>query len=266
MDDLTFIKWGGSLITDKNTPMTANLDLIHSLVSQFSEIIKANPNHKFILGHGSGSFGHSVAHQYKTKQGVNSVDDWQGFSRVWIAANTLNQIVGSVLGEYQIQFMTFPPSVNFLAKNGRVDNFYSNPIQMALNSHIIPVVFGDVVFDSQIGGTILSTEDIFFSLALIFQPKQILLAGLSEGVFADFPENKSLISKITPATNNEAMHAITHSSSVDVTGGMIEKVKINLQLVTKLPKLEVSIFSGSKNGNMKIAFEGGDIGTKIVKE
>lgn len=266
MDNLTFIKWGGSLITDKDTPMTANYELILSLASQLSEIIKANPGHKFLLGHGSGSFGHSVAHQYQTRNGVCSDEDWRGFIEVRRAAHALNKIVAAALDEFQIQYMIFPPSVNFLAKNGKADTFFLEPIEIALNDNIIPIVFGDVVFDSTLGGTILSTEDVFYSLAQILKPKKILLAGLSAGVFADFPVNKERIPKITPQSIKNDLQTITQSGSIDVTGGMIEKVKIMLKLIEYLPKLEVSIFSGSKTGNIKIAFDGGDIGTRIVKE
>lgn len=56
---------------------------------------------------------------------------------------------------------------------------------MALANGILPVVYGDVVFDEVRGGTILSTEDLFQHLAHQLHPERVLLAGLEAGVWAD---------------------------------------------------------------------------------
>jgi isopentenyl phosphate kinase len=44
-----------------------------------------------------------------------------------------------------------------------------------------------------LGGTILSTEDLFTYLAGLLHPEQILLAGNEPGVWADFPKNSRLL-------------------------------------------------------------------------
>jgi isopentenyl phosphate kinase len=48
------------------------------------------------------------------------------------------------------------------------------------------------------GGTILSTEDLFVYLAESLKPKSILIAGLEEGVFSDYPACHSVIPKLSP--------------------------------------------------------------------
>ena len=63
---------------------------------------------------------------------------------------------------------------------------------------MIPLVNGDTIFDDQRGGTILSTEDLFIYLARQLHPERILLAGLEEGVWADYPACTQLIGEITP--------------------------------------------------------------------
>lgn len=57
--DVTLVKLGGSLITRKDTPDTARLDVIHRLARELARAQSAG--HRLVLGHGSGSFGHPAA-------------------------------------------------------------------------------------------------------------------------------------------------------------------------------------------------------------
>ena len=118
MNDLVFIKWGGSLITNKNQPMTPRKKIIQELSNELANIIRYHEDTKFILGHGSGSFGHSVAKSYDTRSGVSSPEQWHGFSNVWHAAHELNNMVMNSLFEAGISSLAFPPSSTFLTKKG----------------------------------------------------------------------------------------------------------------------------------------------------
>jgi isopentenyl phosphate kinase len=50
---------------------------------------------------------------------------------------------------------------------------------------------------------------------------------------------------------------------VDVTGGMLSKVTQSLEMVATLPGLQVLIFTGEKAGNLAVALEGQNLGTRI---
>jgi isopentenyl phosphate kinase len=56
MDELVFLKLGGSLITDKTRPYTPRLDILALLAEQI-----AAANVRMVLGHGSGSCWHTAA-------------------------------------------------------------------------------------------------------------------------------------------------------------------------------------------------------------
>jgi isopentenyl phosphate kinase len=128
---------------------------------------------------------------------------------------------------------------------------------------LLPVVYGDVVFDSQRGGTIFSTEDIFGYLAQEMNPERILLAGLEDGVYTDYPECKQLIHEITPVNFEEVAPALSGSAAPDVTGGMASKVRQMLTLVQANPSIAISIFSGEQVGNIKNALLGAYFGSQI---
>jgi isopentenyl phosphate kinase len=150
-----------------------------------------------------------------------------------------------------------------IAEAGQIVSWPVEPIQSALRVGLLPILFGDVVFDRQWGGTIQSTEELFIYLAHQLSPRRILLAGLEEGVWADFPHKKHLIPCIHPGNFDELQSRIMGSSATDVTGGMLAKVTSMLALVQQIPNLEVLIFSGLKPGCLSRALRGENPGTLI---
>ena len=58
---LTFLKLGGSLITDKDSPHTARPEILRRLAEEIAAARQHNPAMQLIIGHGSGSFGHMPA-------------------------------------------------------------------------------------------------------------------------------------------------------------------------------------------------------------
>ena len=69
MKELVFLKLGGSLITDKTQPYTPRLDIIEDAALQISTTLRQHPELRLVLGHGSGSFGHVAASEYRTRDG-----------------------------------------------------------------------------------------------------------------------------------------------------------------------------------------------------
>jgi isopentenyl phosphate kinase len=261
--NLQFLKLGGSLITDKTRPHSPRLDLMARLADEIVAARRRDISMQLILGHGSGSFGHVPASQYGTRQGVKSKEEWQGFVEVWREAIALNRLVIESLGEAGLPAVAFPPLASVIARDGRVEKWDLSPIIASLQAGLLPVVFGDVVFDSFRGGTILSTEDLFDYLARRLTPRTLLFAGLEPGVWIDFPACTQLIEEITPSNLSGIAAAIGASAATDVTGGMISKVQQSLELVRDIPGLEVRIFSGEISGLLERALLGEPVGTVI---
>lgn len=260
----TFLKLGGSLITDKDRPHTARPDTLRRLAEEIARARQAAPGLQLLIGHGSGSFGHVPAKKYGTRQGVSSPAEWQGFVEVWHEARALNQIVLEILAAAGLPVISFPPSASILARDGAIEHWKIDPLQSALKAGLIPLIFGDVIFDSIRGGTILSTEELFFHLTSRLNPQRILIAGIEAGVWEDFPACTRLLSTITPASYPSLATHIGSSASTDVTGGMLAKVENMVNLVSRHPGLEAFIFSGSQPGHLQEALQGGCPGTHIL--
>jgi isopentenyl phosphate kinase len=260
---LVFLKLGGSLITEKNLPHTPRMDVLGRLSGEIAEALTKNPDLQIVLGHGSGSFGHVPASKYKTRQGVKSSKEWGGFVEVWREAAELNHMVLQALEKAGLPALAFPPSAMVTARQGKVDSWNLDPLQYALDRGLLPVINGDVVFDRALGGTILSTEDLFTYLAQQFRPVQILLAGIEPGVWADFPDNTRLLLEITPKSFSQISAGLRDSTATDVTGGMADKVRQVISMIEAIPGLRASIFSGEEPGNIRRALLGEALGTEI---
>jgi len=261
--NIVFLKLGGSLITVKNQPHTPRLDVLERLSQEIAEARAQNRELQIILGHGSGSFGHVPASKYKTRLGVKTAEEWTGFVEVWRQATELNRLVMQALGNAGLPALAFSPSASVITDQGKVVKWNLDPLLLALEKGLLPVIYGDVVFDLKLGGTILSTEDIFAHLARYIRPTRLLLAGIEPGVWEDFPRNISLVPEIAPRNLPQLEAGLRGSFATDVTGGMADKVKQTIALIELYPELKASIFSGEIPGNVRQALLGETLGTEI---
>jgi isopentenyl phosphate kinase len=262
-DLLQFVKWGGSLITDKNTASTARPEVLARLAGELAEYFRRQPGARVVLGHGSGSFGHVPATLYHTRLGVHSPEEWLGFLNVWRQASSLNNLVMDALRQAGLPAIALQPSAAIVASNGKVSQWTLGPLQAALEAGLLPVIFGDVIFDSLLGGTIFSTEDLFDYLATQMKPARVLLAGLEAGVWADYPECTKLAPQLFPEDLPAFEQSLQGSAATDVTGGMSSKVRQALALVQQVPDLEVLIFSGADPGALLRTLLGEPAGTRL---
>lgn len=262
-DRLVFLKLGGSLITDKNAAHTAHRDVLARLAAEIASALQKDPGLHLVLGHGSGSFGHFAAQKYGTYAGVHSESEWRGFAEVWKEARALNEIVMDTFVQAGLPVMAFPASAIVVTSKRAVLRCETETLQKALQHHLIPVVQGDVVFDTILGGTILSTEDQFFHLAVRLEPQRILLAGVEPGVWSDYPACTTLFDRIRLNDYTKIASALGASAGVDVTGGMAQKVSRMLDVIRATPRLEIRIFSGVESNSIERALLGAESGTLL---
>ncbi len=280
-NETIFLKLGGSLITDKDTPYTPRLDKLQELAREIKAVLDSRPNLTLILGHGSGSFGHTAAKMYGTRDGAplrlppnlggesrrdeGGKNYWKGFAEVRFQAAELTRYVMQTLLEAGIPALPFSPSASMISTNRKVTAHNFLAIRKALEAHLLPVVHGDVAFDEALGGTILSTEDVFAFLAEHLPPARILLAGIEAGVWADFPARTRLVKEIQLSDYEKMKAGIGGSASTDVTGGMKAKVEEMFGLIQKNEGLTVQIFSAEESGLLTRALQGENVGT-LLKE
>ena len=245
---MIFLKLGGSLITDKTGVERVHHEVLARLAAEIAEARAVQPDLQILLGHGSGSFGHVAAAKYGTRAGVQTADQWHGFAEVSSAASRLSKIVTDALLTAGVPAVSFQPSASAVCENGRITQIATAPIHHALTHNLVPVIHGDVAFDTKCGGTIMSTEEIMMALAVELRPSWLLLAGITDGVY---DSQQQIIPTITQANFAQIQSALGGSHGTDVTGGMASKVQTMLGLVTSHQHLSIRIFSGLQKGLLK---------------
>ncbi len=238
---LIFVKLGGSLITDKTVASSFREDTTLALAEAFAEARGKRPEIRLLLGHGSGSFGHVVAKQYGTIGGVNTTSEWHGFAEVSAAASTLNHLVSQTMRRANLPIIRLQPSASAIATDGRIASMNTDTIIRALDNDLVPLVHGDVAFDTVRGGTIVSTETVFDYLAHHLPVTQILLLGEVAGVY---DESIKVIPNISQNNIGIYRKALGGSAGTDVTGGMFTKVQDMLNLTKKIGQLTIRIMDG----------------------
>ena len=259
---MIFLKLGGSLITDKSQRETAQIGILQRLAKEISGALRAKPEIQLLIGHGSGSFGHTAAAEFGILDGVKTKEEWRGVREVWAAANRLHRIVMDTLLEAGLPVFSFPPSAFAISNHGEIATLPDEPIRRALKAGQIPMVQGDIVFDRGQGAAILSTEKVMARLAKKLRPQRILLAGIEEGVYERYPARDRVMPEISADQIEDIQ--LEGADSTDVTGGMAHKVEQALALAALLPEVEVRIFSGASPGNLQGALLGYALGTRVI--
>ena len=247
IEEMIFLKLGGSAITDKTRQATAQQDVIRGIAVQVKQAREIQPALGILLGHGSGSFGHFAAKKF----GYGQPDNWNAYAETGAAAARLNRIVNDAFLAEHVPVVTMQPSASAYCRDGKLIELAIEPIRAALDHELVPLVYGDVAFDEVRGRAIISTETQFAYLAPILKPQKIILAGMVDGVFTGDPLRDTfaeLIHEITPRNFSEIESQLSGSHGYDVTGGMIAKVKSMVALVQREPSIRIHIISALREG------------------
>ncbi len=247
---LAFVKLGGSLITDKRVENSFRSEAAARVAAEIQSALTKNPDLRLLLGHGSGSFGHVAAKRYGTMQGVHTAEEWRGFAHVATVAAELNHLMAKTLDAAGVPVWRMQPSASAISHDGAIQEMAIKPIEQALDHGLVPLVYGDVSLDEVRGGTIVSTETVFFYLARLLPVKRVLLLGEVDGVYD--PAGK-VIARITPETLVAVEAVLGGSAGTDVTGGMETKVRDMVALVEAVPGLTIRIMSGTQPGLLEAA-------------
>jgi isopentenyl phosphate kinase len=254
MAKLLLVKLGGSLITNKGKDFCARPRVISRLGKEI-KLAKKNFPGKIIIAHGSGSFGHSVAAKFEIKDGFVNNKSLVGLPLVADAAIQINRIVMEQFLKLKLPVVSFAPASMVFSSNKKLRQINSKILYKALEIGMLPVLYGDVVFDEKQGFCIYSSEMMLSILAKEAQPNfsdiKIIYCGNTDGIY---DSSGKTIPQITPRSFRKLKRFITGSDQTDVTGGMLHKAEESLVLAKK--GVETNIVNGNRVGELKKAILG----------
>ncbi|MCD6227377.1 isopentenyl phosphate kinase family protein [Candidatus Micrarchaeota archaeon] len=245
------IKFGGSVITYKNKYKSARKKMVDKLTLELAKVWKKD--YKLILVHGAGSFGHAPVVKYKINNGVHTKGQKIGFADTHLAVSELSNLIVKSLIKYNVPAVSLPPAFLFEQNNKKVVRFYSQPIFDYFNEGYLPVLYGDMVLDYSLGGSVLSGDQIMTVLSKAMPVDKMIFITDVEGVLDN---NGNVIPIINKDNLSEVQHHLTGSKNVDVTGGMHGKI---MEIIhSGVP----TVITNSKS--MKDAILGKKVGTFIL--
>lgn len=260
---IVLIKIGGSLITDKNKPFTVNQKALKIIAKEIKNVV-SKTDKQLIIGHGAGSFAHLPAKKYNTINGAETEKDFLGMAKVCDAACNLNRIVVKELLKAGLPAVSFSPLSIFISEGFKMKSLSLEPFKQLLKTSVLPVVYGDVISDSQKGCTIFSTERVLGYLGLQlkkqgFEIEKIIHCGKTDGVY---DQNGKTIPLINKENFEKHKKGLNGAGGIDVTGGMLHKVEESLKMAQKgVPAL---IIDGVEKGSLFKAVLGKKVlGTRI---
>ncbi|MBA4435714.1 MAG: isopentenyl phosphate kinase family protein [Nitrosopumilaceae archaeon] len=225
---MILIKLGGSIITNKEKPLSARRKTIDNLAKSLKKI-----QEPIIIVHGGGSYGHywSVKYDMHTKERKY---DLRGVSIVKNSMIELNKIILDSFLKNKLKPYCLPPT-DFMTGNKPIPKKVKE-IGKISKSGLIPVTYGDALWYGQNKTFILSGDKIMTHLAKILKPKLCIFALNEDGVYADL-KSKKLIHEL------KGERPSISENKMDVTGGMTRKI----EEASKISKMGMNVFF--VNGN-----------------
>jgi isopentenyl phosphate kinase len=208
---LALIKLGGSVVTFKEKPLTANFEAINNITRVIATI-----KIPLIVVHGGGSFGHYWSVKYDMHTKPYDYDAY-GISIVHESMMCLNQIIVNSMIKERINAYTVMPS-NFTSSHRPIIKKIEELQDIAENG-IIPVTFGDIIHINKRKYSILSGDVIMRILSQVLHPSKVIFTLNVDGIYKNI-KTKETIKEIKNSNRSIELSTIED----DVTGGMRRKV------------------------------------------
>lgn len=252
-----FIKLGGSLITDKTVPKSPKLATLQSVARELSDIRKNNPDLVIFVGNGAGSYGHYAVQETRWKK--HKDDPWS-IAEIRRITSQLNTLVLEALLAEGIPALAFPPAA-FATHTSGDTTLSAEPIFQFIGLGVTPLVHGDIIFDDRDGSSVMSTEEILEALAEDWVRRGNTIESFIYCTSVDGVLDKN--GQTIPTLNSDiSVSSITKTKGFDVTGGMAQKIKAGFRAL-KYSEY-VCIINGEKTGNLTMAINHQEIGTRLV--
>jgi isopentenyl phosphate kinase len=256
------VKLGGSVLTSKKSDQPrVNKKALRGLTE---EIAKAHTQKRqnIVVVHGAGPYGHIPAKKYALKTGLRDSKAAYGVALTRSRMQDLNsEVVGALMGA-GVNAIAYQPSASAVMDGGRMQYMDTEPLRGFLKAKIMPVLYGDVVFDRSQGVGILSGDQIVSYLAKNLGAQDVILVTSHDGIFDRDPDDSQAIRYGRVSREHMRKLIGRDTSGTDVTGGIYGKLSELICLSDE--GVLCRIISGHVQDNLYKALKGvRGIGTEI---
>ncbi len=264
------LKIGGSVITHKHrTGVFIRHKLLIRIAREIHSVLIEHPNIQLLLIHGAGAGGHQLAKQYQLSSGTgNDARKWHGSFLIHQANQRLNLAIAEIFVAENIRLVPVHTASVIIQTHGNITSFDQSILNETLRANCLPILYGEMVFDTTLGMSICSGDAIATFLADIYHATRILYASDVDGIFDKDPHLHTDARHIPHISISTLLADTTISLSgshhIDVTGGI--RNKITAIYGNPIPKSlqEIVIFNGLKSETFRHVLSGKPTGTSIT--
>lgn len=262
---MIILKIGGSILTKKDAP-ESEVDSVN-LKRIALEIKKSldNSSKELVIVHGAGSFGHPPAKKYKIGQSFDKDEYPQkriGFCEIQNAVKKLNMLICEEFISHGLPVIAVPASSFITANSKRITDGNLDIFKKYLSKGFIPIIYGDVVLDEDLEFCVISGDQIIQYLASNLNPSKVVLGTDVDGVYNKNPKTHDDAVFYERFSSIEDLDALEGTTNIDVTGGMVGKIKELLYLADL--GIESKIINAEIENNIYKVLENDDVKGTVI--
>ena len=257
---MIILKIGGSILTNKDAVGEVDTKSLKRIASEIKSSLD-NSFKELIIVHGAGSFGHPPAKKYKIGEKFDESEYPQkriGFCETQNAVKKLNMYICEAFIDEGLPVVAIPASSFMRATNKRITDGNLDSFKRYLEKGFIPVIYGDVVLDDELEICVISGDQLIQYLAKNLNPDMVVLGTDVDGVYNKNPKTHDDAIFFDKFSSLDDLDTLEGTTNVDVTGGMVGKIKellylADLGIESKIINAEVedNVFKVLENEKVK---------------
>lgn len=261
---MIILKIGGSILTNKDAVSEVDTKSLKRIASEIKSSLD-NSFKELIIVHGAGSFGHPPAKKYKIGEKFDESEYPQkriGFCETQNAVKKLNMYICEAFIDEGLPVVAIPASSFMRATNKRITDGNLDSFKRYLEKGFIPVIYGDVVLDDELEICVISGDQLIQYLAKNLNPDMVVLGTDVDGVYNKNPKTHDDAIFFDKFSSLDDLDTLEGTTNVDVTGGMVGKIKELLYLADL--GIESKIINAEIEDNIYKVLENDDVKGTVI--
>ena len=262
---MIILKIGGSILTNKDSEISeVDAASLKRIASEIKASLDNSPK-QVIIVHGAGSFGHPPAKKHRIGEEFDKSLYPQkrlGFCEIQNEVKKLNMFICEAFIREGLPAVALPASSFITATDKRITDGNLDVFKNYLSKGFVPVIYGDVVLDNKLEFCVISGDQLIQYLAKNLNPNRVILGTDVDGVYSKNPKTNDDAIFFEKFTSLEDLDTLEGTTNVDVTGGMVGKIKELLFLADL--GIESKIINAEVEGNIFKVLENEEVKGTII--
>ncbi len=253
--EVTVIKLGGSLLTDKTKPYTYRKDVLENAAIEIKECMDEGLIDQVVLLHGVGSYGHPPVLQHKLHKGFIGEEQLLPLSETQESVGEFRHIIVKQLQQSGIPVCLMYPSSMMKADKMQITDMYLDSLKGFLSVGMVPLLGGDILIDASMGWSVGSGDQMAVLVATELNAKHLIFISDVKGIYDSDPKvdpDSHLIEHIDLNDLDSALAKMGKSGVVDASGAMKGKLKSIEPIKSQIKQgMNVALLSLMEPGTLK---------------